>query len=378
MKIAIFGAGNAGRYLYEQITTFSKEIIIDAFIDSYATADCANGIKIYAPDVYLKNTNVDAVFLAAGSQKAILQIIQKVRAYDIDNIYMLQDIAGKNQLPLFEKGNIIPTRVRKIRFSEEKPTLPYFEMPIVDSCNLNCKGCLFGCNRNGEQEYMPLEEIKRDLARMAELFEDIPWIRILGGEPLLHPEIDKVMEFARIVFPDTEIDLCTNGLLIPKLDQQILRVFEKNRITVHISGYKPTYKIIDRIEGRLKNSHIDYTVLKREKFYKFYTRKADNDPVQSHEKCPSAGCRELYRGRLSKCSAALAFERLNKQFGTHYNVERNKDWFNIHDSSMTGFDIIKKMDQPAAICSYCSDKDMEYFDWVNGEKENLADYIIEG
>jgi organic radical activating enzyme len=377
MRLVIFGAGKAGTYLYQQIKVHGQDMIVDAFIDSFSKdIKEIDGVPVCRPDRYLKSIDCDAVFLAAGSQKAILQMIQKVKFYNIDNIYMLQDIAGKNQLPLFSDGKLISTRVRKIKFSKEKPTLPYFEMPIVDSCNLNCKGCLFGCNRNGEQKYMSLEEIKKDLFRMTELFEDIPWIRILGGEPLLHPDLDKVMDFSRKLFPDAEIDLCTNGLLVPELTLKSLKALIKNKITVHISGYKPTYKMINKIEDTLKKAKLEYTVLKREKFYKFYTMKNDNDPKKSHAKCPSAGCRELYRGRLAKCSAALAFERLNKQFGTNYKIERNKDWFDIYDKSLTGWDIMAGLDMPASICSYCSDLKIEYFDWKNGEKESLEDYII--
>lgn len=377
MKVAIFGAGKAGQYLYSQINKFASDISVDAFIDSKMDEKVSvEGVSLYRPNEYLKNASVDAVIIAAGAQKAVLEMTQTIRKNGIYDIYVLQDIAGKNKLPLFFNGDFISTRIRKLRFSEEKPSLPYFEMPIIDSCNLNCKGCLFGCNRNGVQEYMTLEEIEKDFKRMAELFEDIPWIRILGGEPLLHPEIKKVMELCRKVFGDSEIDLCTNGLLIPKLDDDILESFVKNRITIHISGYKPTYKMMPQIEERLSKFNLDYTVLKRDKFYKFYTINDKNDPNLSHGKCMSSGCRELYKGRLSKCSGALAFTRLNEQFGTNYEVKRNVDWFDIHDQTINAWDIERALNQPAAICKYCSDNKMEYFDWSNNEKACLEDYII--
>lgn len=377
LKVAIFGAGEAGQYLYSQIKKFGSCISVDAFIDSKMDVNFLfEGTRLYRPNEYLKNSNIDAVIIAAGAQKAVLEITQIIRQYGIDNIYVLQDIAGKNKLPLFSNGDFISARVRKLRFSDKKPSLPYFEMPIIDSCNLNCKGCLFGCNRNGIQEYMTVEEIEKDFKRMAELFEDIPWIRILGGEPLLHPEIKKVMELCRKVFGDSEIDLCTNGLLIPKLDDNVLESFKENRITIHISGYRPTYKMMPQINDRLSKFNLEYTVLKRDDFYKFYTINDKNDPNLSHAKCMSAGCRELYKGRLSKCSGALAFTRLNEQFGTNYEVKKNVDWFDIHDKEISVWDIDRSLNQPAAICKYCSDKHIEYFKWSNNENACLEDYII--
>ena len=375
MNIAIFGAGKAGQYLYNQIKENQADICVRAFLDNYASASPIQTIQIFKPDEYFSQEKPDAVFLAAGAQKAILQMIRKAREYGNDNIYMLQDIAGKNKLPLFENGDLISARVRRIRFSKEKPTLPYVEIPIIDSCNLNCRGCLFGCNRNGEKEYMSLAGIKRDLMRMAELFEDIPWIRILGGEPLLHPELAEVVACVRELFPDTEIDVCTNGLLIPRIGGHILQAFKNQHITVHISGYEPTYEILDTITARLDEYRLEYTVLKREQFYKFYTLEHCHSQVESYANCPSAGCRELYRGRLCKCSAVLAFERLNQQFGTAYKVERNQDWLDLYDLDITGWDIVEKLDRATQICRYCDTTRLEYFEWGNGGKARLADYI---
>lgn len=376
MKIAIFGAGNAGQYLYEQIISESNNIVVEAFLDNFSEFNEVNGIKVFTPDTFFSKNMVDAVFLAAGAQRSLLEMIKKVRGYGIHEIYMLHDIAGKNKLPLFEKGELISTKVRKIRFSSEKPTLPYFEMPIIDLCNLNCKGCLFGVNQNGEVEYTSLNEIKRDFARMAELFEDIPWMRILGGEPLMHPDLSEVLDFARQTFPNAEIDVCTNGLLVPKLSDDILNSFFRNKITVHISGYKPTCKILDKIEKKLSDFDLYYTILKRNEFYKYYTTTENNYSEDIHEKCPSSGCRELYRGRLAKCSAALAFERLNKQFSTNYDVRRNIDWFDIYDSQISAWDIIEGLDKIVPICRYCDIKNMKFFKWSNGEKEKLDDYVL--
>lgn len=381
MQIAIFGGGKAGQHLFDEIQTHGKgEVHVKAIIDNNISDNTTNvfgGTQIGKPDEALSG-GVDAVFLAAGAQKAIWQMIQTVRGYGIDDIYMMHDIAGKNKLPLFSnEGGLLSYRVRKIRFSQEKPTLPYFEMPIIDMCNLNCKGCLFGCNHSGKKSWMTLTEIRSDFIRMKELFEDIPWIRILGGEPLLHPELAEILEVAREIFPDTELDVCTNGLAFPTVSSEIMQSFKKNRISVHISGYKPTYKLIDTITNRLDQYDIEYTVLRRDRFHKFYTQNMNNDAEKSHAGCPSSGCRELYRGRLAKCSAALAFERLNEQFGTNYVVTRNRDWFDIYDKNLTGWDIIRGLDAPVPICGYCDTCRLQNFAWESGKREGLRDYILD-
>ena len=127
---------------------------------------------------------------------------------------MMHDIAGKCRLPLFDHNGMVETRVRKLKFSDKNPSLSYFEVPVTDSCNLNCKGCLFASNltqKTGGQ-HVSFGQLERDARRMSEIFYDIPWIRILGGEPLMHPDIIKIFRCYRKYFPDSEVDLCTNGL----------------------------------------------------------------------------------------------------------------------------------------------------------------------
>lgn len=53
MKAAIFGAGNAGRFLYDEFVENAKEIKIVGFLDRFLKGDY-KGIKIYHPNDFLK------------------------------------------------------------------------------------------------------------------------------------------------------------------------------------------------------------------------------------------------------------------------------------------------------------------------------------
>ena len=379
MKVAIFGAGKAGKFLIDEIIEKSGNIQIVGAIDNKIEGEY-RGISISKPDVFFAELGsvIDTVIIAAGAQKTVNLFVNIIREYGNYDIYMLHDIAGKNKLPIFdEDGNILLNRVRKIRFSSDKPTIPYFEVPITDKCNLNCKGCLFACNGVDEYEDVPYEQIEKDAVRMSELFHDVPWIRILGGEPLLHPDILKILEMYRSVFNDSEIDLCTNGLLIPKMDDNFFACLKKNRITVHVSGYKPTYGMLNRIDEILKQHGVDYTVLKREEFAKYYTLNPDNDADESFRDCIASGCREVYRGKLLRCSGVIAFEKLNQKYGTHYNIVPD-DWFDIHNESIDAWEIKKKLDESSNACKYCNVNEIQFFEWDYANNGNgLNDYIID-
>lgn len=378
MKLAIFGAGKAGRYLKNQIIeNEDANIEILGFLDNILTGE-VEGMKIYTPNQFFNIYNdIDAVIIAAGNQKAIKIMMNILLDKNIRNIYLMQDIVGKNQLPIFETNNFIPNRVRKIRFSKEKPTLHYFELPITDKCNLNCKGCLFACGPKGNPEDVPYEQIIKDIARMRELFEDIPWIRVLGGEPLMHPNIEDILKYIRKEFSDSEVDLCTNGLLLPHMQDHFFECLAQHQISIHISGYPPTYKMLSKIKAILEMYHLDNVTLEREKFYKFYTLSPTNDMTKSYKRCMTSGCHEVYKGKILPCSAAIAFHKFNEQFGTEYQIVEGKDYFNLYETDLDSWDLVKKLNVPIPICKYCSDSKTEAFDWESVKASSkLNDYIL--
>ena len=379
MNAAIFGAGNAGKFLYDEILKSSTEIKIEGFIDNYLAWEY-RGKKIYCPEEFFRAFGeIDAVFIAAGAQKTLKKMIDNCLSYHVDQIYMMHDIAGKCKLPLFDDNGMIKTRIRKLKFSAQKPSLAYFEVPVTDDCNLNCKGCLFASNltQGTELHNVCYTELEQDAKRMSELFYDVPWIRILGGEPLMHPDIIKILKSYRKYFPDSEIDLCTNGLLIPKMDEAFWKTIKQERISIHISGYKPVYKLLDKIDSILKEKDIPYVILKRDEFLKYYTEKANNDMEKSFEKCIASGCYEVYKGKLSTCSAVIAFEKFNKIFGTSYQITENEDWFDIHNSQIDAWEVKKKLEEPSYICKYCSDSKLESFKWdYSSQIPSLDDYLV--
>ena len=380
MNIVIWGAGKAGNFIYSEIKDKRPDIKVMAFIDNNVETVENDGINVYKPDDFFLNykEKIDAVIMAAGAQKTVSIMLTTLTNYRIKEIYMFHDIAGKCRIsPFKENGEIDNTILHKIKFCNERPTIPYLEIPITDKCNLNCKGCLFACNGNNEEKDIPYEQLKKDALRVEELFCEVTWIRILGGEPLLHSDIKKLLKMYRKVFPDSEIDLCTNGLLFMKMDDEFFDILKSRRISVHISGYKPVYENLEKINNILCRHDIAYTVLKREEFAKYYTLKNDNDKYRNCKECFASECRELYNGRILKCSAVIAFEKLNKKYGTEYVTKKSVDWFDIHENGIDANEIKKQMSKACDVCSYCNIDKTEFFKWDYAFNGNgLKDYIL--
>ncbi|MCR5669033.1 MAG: radical SAM protein [Lachnospiraceae bacterium] len=376
-KIVIFGTGKGGRHLFEE-SKKRKDIEVVAFLDNYQDGSI-EGVQIYKPSVFLEceQKNEYEYYITAGAQKTVKIMLDILLEFHIKDVYVMQDIAGKNGLSIVKDGAWDTRWIHKMKFEEERPVIHYFEVPVTDQCNLNCRGCIFGCNSmQMGNEHVDTRQVVADIKRMAELFCDVPWVRILGGEPLMHPDIMEILSVARASFPDAEIDLCTNGILIPKLDEKIFQELEELNISIHVSGYPPTERMAEKIECVLKKYHLPYTFLHRPEFFKFYTKAPIHQMIQNYENCPTSGCWEVYRGKIMRCSAVIAYQKLNKQFGTKYDIVENVDWFDLYSDEWDGVNLKKALNHASHACKYCDLENKEMFDWHNGGKPELSDYVL--
>ena len=94
------------------------------------------------------------------------------------------------------------------------------EFHLAENCNLNCKGCAH-FSQLAAKELADPAVLERDFARLSEISEGLVGkIHLMGGEPLLHPELPSIMTSARKHFPNTLIKFVTNGVLLPKMDDE--------------------------------------------------------------------------------------------------------------------------------------------------------------
>lgn len=72
--------------------------------------------------------------------------------------------------------------------------LNYVELPITTKCSLRCKNCANLIQYYEYGEFLDGKSLINDVYRLCQITEKIEMFRILGGEPLLHPQLKEILE----------------------------------------------------------------------------------------------------------------------------------------------------------------------------------------
>lgn len=83
---------------------------------------------------------------------------------------------------------------------------------ITNKCNRNCKFCFEGAFKQGPEQQMTVDDVRRvcTFARISQM--RTPAVCVLGGEPTLHPDLPQMVAAIRQQNPTANIQLLTNLL----------------------------------------------------------------------------------------------------------------------------------------------------------------------
>jgi len=236
--------------------------------------------------------------------------------------------------------------------------LSYFILNIVDHCNLRCKGCDHFASI-AEERFVSLEHIKRDLARMSILLNgNVKRIGVMGGEPLLHPELKQILISARVYFPDTLIQLVTNGLLLLRQDEEFWQICRENNITLVNTRY-PINLDYEKIKKTAEVHHVLFEHYGFTGKISKYSHKValdiegKQDPYKSFTHCSHANRFPLLmEGKLYSCPITANIRHFNKKFGTHMELA-DKDILDIYQVNKAS-KLLNFLCSPKPFCRYCN------------------------
>jgi len=247
-----------------------------------------------------------------------------------------------------KSSTLKPVKSRLVEGKILPPTS--LELIVSDHCNIACRQCNHASPVIRKWNIDP-DEVRTDLSTLAKVYRPAK-LKLIGGEPLLHPRLEDVILAARASNISDYLHLVTNGLLLNRMTDGAWRALDE----IEISGY-PNSGVGDKIiaEARKKgwkfNTKVTLTVFSdfRYTFSKYPIE--DTDLVRKiFAGCKIAnhwGCHAIYKGHIYRCPQSIYAPTLaGKEFSDGLKLETSPDF----QETLLNF---LNEDAPLQSCSNC-------------------------
>lgn len=202
-------------------------------------------------------TIIDCVFNKNHDLKTISDRITK--EYQINNKKAKNDV--RNFLEKLERE--IKPSASNISHNTVLKSPIGAEISITNACNLRCKHCYTSHHLN---EHMPFHKYQDIIDILCET--NVCETSIVGGEPLCHPEIIRIIEHT--ASKNVVLNLITNGLLVNSELIELIQANKKIQLNISLDGMEHTHNTIrgngtftrlGKILSKLQKSNIKTEIL---------------------------------------------------------------------------------------------------------------------
>ena len=225
------------------------------------------------------------------------------------------------------------------------------DIPLTSHCNLKCFGCLH-FSPIADSSFADITTLEKDLKKIEKVTTFFHVVNLIGGEPLLNPQLDIIFPIIRKTFKKNTIRLITNGVLLNKMPDKFWESARNNDITIALSlypvlnGQELEQILIDNgvryeLYGDRSGSWVSFLLDKEKKntFSHFLNCKGNQFSWQ------------LIDGKITFCGKATYSKHLNKRFGTDYHLDR-KDVLPL-DKGISKLKLWRFAFRPKKFCGYC-------------------------
>lgn len=204
-------------------------------------------------------------------------------------------------------------------FLQCKADIHSTDFNLTTSCNLRCKDCgsLMPYYTSENQWTINLETFKQDLDNLLKFASKIYRLKLIGGEPLLVKDLEKMLDYACSKEKIVSVIITTNSTIIPSDELCSTLKKYRHKALVEISYYEGIVSglRIKEIEEKLKNYNIYYFISNYPWFEKGEIKnrtKTEKELIETYKNCFQQPCLSYFDGKLYCCTKAAAIDRLTE------------------------------------------------------------------
>ena len=240
---------------------------------------------------------------------------------------------------------------------------------ITSRCTLNCKLCQSGIPYYQDPHHTETAKILETFKRLFPLYDRGDHADLLGGEPLMHPDIDiivaELLQYRQFI---PEFRIVTNGTIIPSdsLCRSIQKVLDGGaRFLVVLDDYGSLSKNFDAAYEKFRSFEIPvrvdkYCGDKKDQLYGGWVKYGDYTPNHKTSQeiltqwkgcvCQDGIYHEIWEGCIYPCPYSYAISALG------YNVMKQDEFVDLFDGSSVEEQKLKLRKfnlAPNSACHYC-------------------------
>ena len=247
--VIIFGAGIAGKGVLKILR--QEKIPVAAFHDNGALQPYSvEGIPVARMNFSTLNRGEVVFILAIHNMDEAVKQLEESGGFSWLPAYDLLNEKTSALLSFMEFQKFEAMQFYFERFLDKKLlTLNSLDFVITERCSLRCRECSNLMQYYAAPKNFSVEDLKRELDLTCAVFDEIYEIRIIGGEPFVHPNWDEILQYIASKENIKRISIYTNGTLLPSDSQ--CEVLKATNAWLSISDYDELSRKLEPLKKKL-------------------------------------------------------------------------------------------------------------------------------
>ena len=251
--------------------------------------------------------------------------------------------------------------------------LPCLEVCITTFCTLCCENCSNLMQYYTKPYHVSIKKINNDISIVCNSVDGIDCLRILGGEPLLAPDLAELLEYVSGIEKIKNVVIITNGTMI--FSNECLNILSKNRkFKISVSDYRNNSPKLTILSAQLAKENINYSIDKiiwRDKSNIACRNKSYKELKWTYQNCPNYFF-SLLNGNLHICPRSSHGADLGI-----FSPDKD-DFICVRDYSGKNGELRKRitklLNRPFIVaCDYCSEEQADRLPVVETAKQCTRD-----
>lgn len=237
-KIVIYGTTVGGKIIFQCLQAVGVNATFFCDRNGKYLEFC--GIPVKQPSILGEEKNCKILIATTRSFNSVCQYLDEIgqgKVYSCINLIKIRSIedilCDENERALVED------------FYEKYPVyagimkneimFPSLEVFITERCTLKCRDCSHLIPRYLKPIDYEIDEIIDDLEKVLKVVGKISDLIILGGEPLLHKQLYRILEWGYQQEKIGTMTIISNGTV--NINEDLLNVMEKTKARIRLSNY---------------------------------------------------------------------------------------------------------------------------------------------